>query len=318
LKEVRIALEAYACGAVKPPCRYIRLNYAGIPVILKEASHHFKTGNTYFRSMVLSVLSVGRTAKFQKCPDYSTVTGESTRTVDIPIGIYDSFIKHLASLSSQNLKRIPHFGSFHFSNRASPLGDNCMESMMVELASLPPDILSAIYDVGGPDIKFRINFILSNFSKICSAIPNFKKVVSDLIDKFRYVDGFITPFDIYDKNDDFYVKFLSQYIRKMVSFAEYEGKTRIIGLCEYWSQVALEPLASLCFNILDSIPQDQTFGQADGCKELTFSSSVTYHSLDLSAFTDRFPMQINSTLLARMFSPKYSSNVTKILCSVPF
>jgi len=154
--------------------------------------------------------------------------------------------------------------------------------------------------------------------KICSAVPNFKKVVSDLIDRFKNVDGFIAPLDIYDKNDDFYVKFLSRYIRKMVSFAEYEGKTRIIGLCEYWSQVALEPLAAACFHILSTISQDQTFGQADGCKELPFSSSVTYYSLDLSAFTDRFPMKICSTLLARMYNPKYSSQVTKILCSIPF
>jgi len=162
LKEVRVALEAYACGAEKPPCRYIRLNYVGIPLILKEATHGFKTGNTYFRSMVLSVLSVGRTAKFQKCPDYSTVTGCSTRTMDIPIDIYDSFVRHLASLTSKNINSIPYFGSFHFSVKASPLGDNCMESMMVEIVSLPPELLKAIYDVGGRDLKFRMNFIISN------------------------------------------------------------------------------------------------------------------------------------------------------------
>jgi hypothetical protein len=319
LKEVRIALENYFCKSsiIDKSFRYIRLNYAGIPIILKSAINLLKIGDPSFKMLVLSILTIGRTAKFQKCPNYNTITDVGTGSSDIPVWVYKSFSRHLAKLINCKQHTIPVFGSFHFSVKSSPLGDNCMESMMIELVSLPSDILSIIYKVGGLDLKFRMEFIISNFRDISSSIPGYKNNIDKLIKRFSSFDGFVHPIDIYDKRDMFFV-FLGKYIRKMVSFAEYEGKTRIIGLCDYWSQVALEPLALQFFHILNKLPQDQTFGQADGCRELQFSSSVTYYSFDLTAFTDRFPMSIITTLLKVMYNSEFSDNVTKILSSVPF
>jgi hypothetical protein len=62
IKEVRIALEAYFCNSFVPSCKYIRLNYSGIPVILKSAINIIKGGNTKFKTLVLSILTIGRSA----------------------------------------------------------------------------------------------------------------------------------------------------------------------------------------------------------------------------------------------------------------
>jgi len=318
IKEIRIALESYLVGSALQKFQYIRLNYCGLPVILKSAIHNFKIGGPSFVSLVLSILTVGRSAKFEKSPNYSTISDESTGNGDIPKHIYKSFVKHLCSRNNVKKFSIPYFKNYHFSVKSSPLGDNSMISMLVELVSLPADLKSIIYKVGGRDLKFRMEFIISNYRAIASSIPGYTECVEKLITCFGKQLGFITPVDIYDIKDKFFTCFLSQYVRKMVSFAEYEGKTRIIGLCDYWSQVALEPLASVFFDILFNIPQDQTFDQAKGCKKLTFHPLVTYYSFDLTAFTDRFPMTVVSSLVKYMYSEEYSQNVTHVLCGVPF
>lgn len=317
MKEVRVHLENYFLGSLKKDHTLVKLRYCGIPTILGKAIHMLKEGEQAFKVLVLSILTMGRSAKFKKSPNFSTISDEKTCDVSIPISTYINFNLFLKSKMSVSKFRIPLFKHFHFSVKASPMGDNSLESLILELVSLPKDLKEHIFQVGGRDLKFRIEFLISNFKFIAKASPNFSCVVDKLIKRYKSRPDFIHPIDIYDPDDKFYT-FLSSYVRKMVSFAEYEGKTRIIGLVEYWSQAALEPLATLMFDLLNTIPQDQTFDQAEGCKELSFSPHKTYFSLDLTAFTDRFPMEIISKMLTIMFNSQYSESITYILCGLPF
>jgi len=50
-------------------------------------------------------------------------------------------------------------------------------------------------------------------------------------------------------------------IRKLSSFADKEGKTRIIGIGDYFSQAVLRRLHLYLFDVLRKIPQDCTFDQ---------------------------------------------------------
>lgn len=318
IKEVRIALENYFISSnEKKKYKLIKLNYSGIPVLLKSAIHSIKMDGTKFKSLVLSLLTVSRSAIFKKEPDYSTITSPIKGSVDIPNQVYFDFISHLKNVLKIDLNSVPTFEGYHFSVKASPLGDNSMESLLVELVSIPNALLENIYFIGGNDLKFRINFLISNFRMIAMAIPGFTNCINKLIKRFSSSPDFIYPVDIFNAKDNFYC-FLSSYVRKMVSFAEYEGKTRIIGLCDYWTQAALEPLASKFFQILSAIPNDQTFDQSEGCKELTFSNSKIYYSFDLTAFTDRFPLEVITNLLSSMYGTKYSKSISSILSGVPF
>jgi hypothetical protein len=318
IKEVRISLENYVCTSDVLEGRYVRLNYSGLPRILKEAIHLFKQDDSDFKRLLFSLLTIARTAIFEKSPDYSTITSATTGTQDVPTEIFASFVQ-LLSNRIESVKVVPVFQNYHFSVRSSPLGDNSMESMMIELFALTPAVRNAIYKIGGKDLEFRMKFIYDNSRKLCVSIPGFTQSVDKLIKQFKLRKDFIYPTDIFDKNDRFYTVFLSNYIRKLVSFAEYEGKTRIIGLCDYWTQVALSPLADRFFTILRAIDQDRTFDQSRGCKELLFlNNSVIFYSIDLTAFTDRFPMTIISALLVHLYGKEYSETVTFLLSGVPF
>lgn len=318
IKEVRIALENYSVGSSsRKEYRFIRLNYSGIPVILKSATHFFKTDKTGFRSLVLSFLTIGRTAIFKKSPDFRTIAGAQVGEIGIPTHIYFDFVSFLRQQLNITKFVIPTFENYHFSVKSSPLGDNSMESLLVELVSIPSNLREKIYQIGGKDLSFRMNFLLQNFRMIAEVLPGFQNCVDKLIKRFSSFKGFVQPVDIFDSKDVFY-RFLSQYIRKIVSFAEYEGKTRIIGLCDYWTQAALQPLASVFYKILHTLPTDQTFDQSDGCKELSFDNSKTYYSYDLTAFTDRFPFIVVSNLLSTMYGIEYSNNISYILRGFPF
>jgi hypothetical protein len=49
--------------------------------------------------------------------------------------------------------------------------------------------------------------------------------------------------------------------RKLTSFADKEGKTRVIAILDYFSQSVLKPLHLYLFNFLKKIDQDCTFDQ---------------------------------------------------------
>jgi hypothetical protein len=49
--------------------------------------------------------------------------------------------------------------------------------------------------------------------------------------------------------------------RKLSSFSDKEGKTRVIAILDYFSQSVLKPLHLYLFNFLKKIDQDCTFDQ---------------------------------------------------------
>jgi len=191
-----------------------------------------------------------------------------------------------------------------------------MESLLVELISLPKDLLDSIIHVGGRSLEFNMDYIISNYRYIAKACPGYNTCIDSLVKRFNKSYDFSLGFDRFNPNDPFF-KYLGVYIRKIVSFAEYEGKTRIIALMDYWSQVALEPLSTEIYNILSLIPQDQTFDQVGGCEDLPFDTQ-SYYSLDVSSFTDRFPSFILRELLSVMYGNHLSESIMNILCGFPF
>jgi len=128
--------------------------------------------------------------------------------------------------------RLPPFSKYHFSNKSSPLGDNSMESLLVELVSLPQDTLDSIIKVSGKSLEYNMDYIVKNYSMIAKACPGYNSCIDNLVKRFSTSYDFSVGFDRFNTSDPFF-KFLGNYTRKIVSFAEYEGKTRIIALIDY-------------------------------------------------------------------------------------
>nr|QDH89648.1 MAG: RNA-dependent RNA polymerase [Mitovirus sp.] len=83
--------------------------------------------------------------------------------------------------------------------------------------------------------------------------------------------------------------------RKLHIIRDPELKMRVIAIFDYISQLAFEPISKHLFNILANIEQDRTFTQDPFIRDKREGES--YHSLDLSAATDRFPIDLQVDLL---------------------
>jgi len=84
--------------------------------------------------------------------------------------------------------------------------------------------------------------------------------------------------------------------RKLHLINDPEAKCRIIAIYDYISQWALNPLSEKLFEVLKSIPQDRTFTQDPLIDKGGRIDS--FHSLDLSSATDRFPRKLQQQILA--------------------
>jgi len=74
------------------------------------------------------------------------------------------------------------------------------------------------------------------------------------------------------------------------------GKARVIGITNYWIQLSLKPLHDSIFRLLKKIDSDGTFDQTRKLFELT-KIGKKFHCFDLSAATDRLPIDIQRDIL---------------------
>ena len=88
---------------------------------------------------------------------------------------------------------------------------------------------------------------------------------------------------------------LGKCFRRLSYLSEKEGKTRVVGILDWYFQLCLKPLHTYLANTLKKMPQDCTFDQSDFYKRL--KNSRIYYSVDLTAATDRFPIAFIEMLL---------------------
>ena len=84
------------------------------------------------------------------------------------------------------------------------------------------------------------------------------------------------------------------------------GKARVIGITNYWVQVALYPLHKEIFRFLGRLPTDGTYDQLGPVWALRPDGSNKYYSYDLSAATDRLPRSYQVDVLSQFVDPRLS------------
>lgn len=93
--------------------------------------------------------------------------------------------------------------------------------------------------------------------------------------------------------------------RRLTSFADKENKVRVVALMDYYSQLSLKPLHNYLARALSKIRQDCTLNQGK-FKELVIGKATgKYHSVDLTAATDRFPIELICSLLREQLPGPY-------------
>lgn len=87
------------------------------------------------------------------------------------------------------------------------------------------------------------------------------------------------------------------------------GKARVVGITNWWIQLCLKPLHTALFHKLRTIECDGTFDQ-DGALDRLLSKvprGTKFYSFDLSAATDRLPVDLQEAVLSEIVSQKFGS-----------
>lgn len=113
-----------------------------------------------------------------------------------------------------------------------------------------------------------------------------------------------------------YFPIVKGVVRRIVAIPDKEGKTRMIAILDYLSQSVLRYLHLYLFGVLKKIPQDCTFDQ--GSFKNKIKDWEILYSVDLSSATDRFPIQIISTLLRGHLPSWYVTAWEDMMVGYPF
>lgn len=82
---------------------------------------------------------------------------------------------------------------------------------------------------------------------------------------------------------------------------EAAGKVRVVAICDYFTQVALEPVHNFLFGILRNIPTDATFDQQGRVDEFAARGYEEIFSYDLKAATDLIPIELYELVMREFF-----------------
>lgn len=87
---------------------------------------------------------------------------------------------------------------------------------------------------------------------------------------------------------------------------ELRGKARVVGITDYWTQLLFKPLHDSIYSALGNITQDGTNDQLRPVTDLLLSKPNHVVSVDLTAATDRLPVEIQSRILDALGIPGQS------------
>jgi hypothetical protein len=98
----------------------------------------------------------------------------------------------------------------------------------------------------------------------------------------------------------------SDFLGKLAFKIEAAGKIRVFAMVDCWTQWLLRPLHRDLFKFLRTIPMDATFNQGDTLSKFVASLKERnirrIYSFDLTAATDRIPVNVQALILDTLFS----------------
>nr|UIW13840.1 MAG: RNA-dependent RNA polymerase [Rhizoctonia solani mitovirus 67] len=107
------------------------------------------------------------------------------------------------------------------------------------------------------------------------------------------------------------------FVGKLGVVKDQAGKSRIVGITNYWIQIALKPLHDALFALLKKVNMDGTFDQEAPLRRLVamVPKGQVFHSFDLSAATDRLPVTLQACIL-NILSPSLGTDWSNLLGSI--
>lgn len=135
--------------------------------------------------------------------------------------------------------------------------------------------------------------------------------VGELINPFAPLDKKLQPFvkECLKESDGHYPVGRLEYKN------EAAGKVRVFAMVDFWTQTALKGLHKYIFDILAQLPNDGTFDQRASILRAAEKVKVSKVSFgyDLSAATDRLPLELQIGVLASLFSWRFAYSWADLL-----
>lgn len=288
VKLARLCVTRYICGQPMKTTGNISVAVRknGLPNLIGARLRLLAKGTENDRRLLLTMLCVSRALPGSPyTPPLATITdcSQIDNSVKAELGFLIPMVMQQMGLSSSSA---PKWREYHLTTKAGP-NAVALVSALLEARVLPNDLIEHIRVVGGAELIKNLELIKDlNPEKIAERfkVKNFKEK--------------------------------TLRIRKLSLVNAPERKSRIIAILDYWSQSALKPLHDRVFSILKGLEGDCTFNQHGPQK---FLSSGPYSSLDLTAATDRFPIEIQKIVLATLVgNEKYANSWASILIDYPF
>lgn len=109
------------------------------------------------------------------------------------------------------------------------------------------------------------------------------------------------------------LEYSSLRLGKLSLKKEAAGKVRVFAMVDAWTQSVLAPLHSSLFSILRNIEQDGTFNQLAPVRKLMDKGLKEMYSYDLSAATDRLPIDLQVDILSLLYNNRETAEAWKAL-----
>jgi hypothetical protein len=98
---------------------------------------------------------------------------------------------------------------------------------------------------------------------------------------------------------------------------EAAGKVRIFAITDIWTQSVLRPLHDALFSSLRKITSDGTYDQLFPLYKLMEEGRSQFYSYDLSAATDRLPIDLQRQILGLLVDPRFAQGWSDLLIGRP-
>lgn len=257
----------------------VKVGKSGLPLLLPlNCRIWILQGSRPHTTAILTILGIHRIVPWWPVVDLSTVLSEFngvTRVLDNPlIRIAKARLCVLAGL-----KR-----TYKLTFRVA---------RALELRSASPNVPVSIEGCVQDSFAFLSNpLYFAKWVRWCLAIGSYWPIVSITL---VLLIGW--PIHVYNL-----IRADRRYLGRVTAVYNVAGKTRIIGITNYWIQIALFPLHRAVFSFLEKLPTDGTFDQLKPLSYLTVGTE--YRSYDLSAATDRLPIEVQVQALSAFTSPR--------------
>lgn len=285
VKSVRSNLMNYLSGnPLRDPLS--KCTKDGIPVVLGDLIPLIRSGHNRLLAFVLTVLTSTRSLKIKTEPNTETITQPWTGEVTNLLMWRRQFWKDLGYSPAISTPRSLKANTKLFRLSNGPNG-HALNTALIDLGNLPKELVKSLGVLGGDRFKFNIEAM---------QIPALR-------------DGFLSRYMTVKSEK-------RNSIRRIASFPDKEGKMRVIGILDYYSQIALKPLHLYLKRVLERIPQDCTLDQSK-FTSLILGKGI-YYSVDLSAATDRFPIQVIMGVLGAQLPTSYVDAWKDVMVGYPF